>query len=393
MSHALISRSNDLSKLRDEGYEVDIQSNHLVIRNVPYVNNQCHVKRGLLVSTLDLNGDVTACPSTHQAFFVGEYPCDNNGQFLETIVNGKTQTNLGDDLIINYSFSSKPASGYQDYYHKMSTYIDILSGYARKIDPAVTAKTFGVIESKNTDSVFEYMDNASGRAGISAASAKLESERIAIIGLGGTGSYVLDLVAKTPVREVHLFDDDDFLQHNAFRSPGAASKEELRARYKKVEYLSERYGVMRRGIEAHAVRIDADNVGLLKGMTFVFVCIDNGAAKLPIIEYLEQEGISFIDVGIGIYFKEQDAKIGGHIRVTTSTGNKRACARQHIDFSEGGPNDIYGQNVQVADLNALNANLAVIKWKKLLGFYFDFDHEHHSTYTIDGNSLTNERHA
>jgi hypothetical protein len=37
-------------------------------------------------------------------------------------------------------------------------------------------------------------------------------------GLGGTGSYILDLVSKTPVNEILLFDSDDFLQHNAFRS-------------------------------------------------------------------------------------------------------------------------------------------------------------------------------
>lgn len=393
MSHSLISRSGDLSRLRDEGYEVDIQFNHLVVRNVPYVNSLRQIKRGLLVSTLDLNDDVTICPTTHQVFFTGQYPCDNNGRPLETIVIGQDRMTLGGGLAVDYSFSSKPRGGYQDYYHKMSTYVSILSGYVRKIDPKVTAKTFAVVESKDADSVFEYMDNASSRSGISAASAKLKSEKIAIIGLGGTGSYVLDLIAKTPVREIHLFDEDDFLQHNAFRSPGAASKEELRAGYKKVNYLFKRYGIMRRGIKAHAVRIDAGNVALLKGMTFVFICIDNGAAKLPIIEYLESEGISFIDAGIGIYFREQDSKIGGHIRVTTSTDEMRECARRHIDFSEGDPNNVYEQNVQVADLNALNANLAVIKWKKLLGFYFDFDNEHNSTYTIDGNSLTNERHT
>ena len=153
------------------------------------------------------------------------------------------------------------------------------------------------------------MDNASSRAGISAASAKLESEKIAIIGLGGTGSYVLDLIAKTPVKEIHLFDGDNLLQHNAFRSPSAASKEELRAGYRKVEYMSRHDGAMRRGIKAHPVRIDAENVSLIQGRTFVFVCIDNGAAKLPIIEYLESEDISFIDVGIGIYFNDRDARM------------------------------------------------------------------------------------
>jgi hypothetical protein len=52
-------------------------------------------------------------------------------------------------------------------------------------------------------------------------------------------------------------------------------------------------------------------------------------------------------------------------------------------------NGMCDSNIQVADLNAFNACLAVIKWKKLLGFCYDHDQEHHSLYTIDGNHLMN----
>lgn len=54
------------------------------------------------------------------------------------------------------------------------------------------------------------------RANINFINDKFKGMRIGIIGLGGTGSY-LDLVAKTPVDEILLFDDDEFLLHNAFR--------------------------------------------------------------------------------------------------------------------------------------------------------------------------------
>ena len=37
MSHSLISRSPDLKRLRDDGYEVDVQSDHLLMKHVPYV--------------------------------------------------------------------------------------------------------------------------------------------------------------------------------------------------------------------------------------------------------------------------------------------------------------------------------------------------------------------
>jgi hypothetical protein len=33
--------------------------------------------------------------------------------------------------------------------------------------------------------------------------------------------------------------------------------------------------------------------------------------------------------------------------------------------------------------------IAVIKWKKICGFYRDLEGEHHSTYTTDGNMLLN----
>ena len=46
-------------------------------------------------------------------------------------------------------------------------------------------------------------------------------------------------------------------------------------------------------------------------------------------------------------------------------------------------------NAQLAELNALNAALAVIKWKKVRGFYNDLMREFNSEYVIDGNKLIN----
>ena len=210
------------------------------------------------------------------------------------------------------------------------------------------------------------------------------------MGLGGTGSYVLDLVSKTPVKEIHLFDGDKFLQHNAFRSPSAPSIDELRALPQKVSYFADLYSKMRKGIIPHASYIDASNIDRLDGMDFVFLSLDKGGAKKLIIEKLEEFGIPFIDVGIGVNLI--DDALCGVIRVTTSTVEKcdRTSVKSRIPFSDGDDNNEYSRNIQIADLNALNAALAVIKWKKLFGFYVDLEKEHHSTYTIDGNILTNE---
>ncbi len=147
---------------------------------------------------------------------------------------------------------------------------------------------------------------------------------------------------------------------------------------------------MRRGIVPHDFHIDASNVGGLEGMDFVFLCVDNGEVKRPIIEKLEELGTPFVDLGMGIELV--DDQLQGIVRVTTSTAEKRDHVRnrKRIGLTGGDADGMYYRNIQIADLNSLNASLAVINWKKLFGFYRDFEHEHFSTYTVDGNLIINE---
>jgi hypothetical protein len=392
MSQQLINRSPDLKRLRDEGYDIEVRSGHLLMKHVPYVNSSKDIKFGTLVSTLSLASDVTTKPDTHVSYFAGDHPCHKNGTEIDKIKHQSVQKRLDSDLVIHHSFSSKPSAGYEDYYEKMTTYAAIISGPAQSIDPNVTAKTFPVIEAQDEDSVFNYIDTASSRAGINVVNRKLELGKIGIVGLGGTGSYVLDLVAKTPVREIHLFEGDKFSQHNAFRSPGAPSIDELRQTPQKVAYWKERYSRMHRYIVANDGYIDASNVDQLRGINFVFLCLDRGLAKKLIIDKLEEWGTPFIDVGMGVELV--DEALHGVLRITTSTVKKRehVRAKKRIPFSSGDGNDDYARNIQIADLNALNAALAVVKWKKLFGFYRDLEGEHYSTYTVDGNTLINEDH-
>ncbi len=392
MSLKPISHSTDLKKLCDEGYNLEIRSGYLLVKDVPYVNSRKEVKRGILVSKLILAGDVTARPDDHVAYFVGDHPCRADGKQIEQIKNSSQERNLAEGVVVQHTFSAKPKPSdfYADYYAKVTTYVAILSGPAQVIDPMITAKTFPVIEpgKENEETVFNYIDTASSRAEIHLVTKKLELGKIAIVGLGGTGSYVLDLVAKTPVKEIHLFDGDTFFQHNAFRSAGAPSIDDLKAKPRKVAYLKSLYSKMHRGIVDHAVYVETGNVEELQKMDFVFLCLDRGVAKKLIIEKLECFGLPFVDVGMGV--NVTDDSLGGILRITTSTWNQRDHVRNRISFSDGDGGNEYDRNIQIADLNALNAALAVIKWKKLLGFYRDLKYEHHSTYTIDGNLLTNE---
>jgi tRNA A37 threonylcarbamoyladenosine dehydratase len=391
MSQQPISLSPDLSRLRDEGYEIEIVSGHLVLHSVPYVNAKKEVRRGALVSELTLAADVAQKPSTHVVRFAGEFPCNKHGQPLDKINAGTARQKISDDLVVEHSFSSKPGpDGYADYFEKMSTYVAILESQAQAIDPHATARTWRVIENDDPDSVFNYIDTASSRAGITAVMKKIEGQKIAIVGGGGTGSYTLDLVAKTPAAEIHVYDKDKYLQHSAFRSPGAPSLPHLKTIPSKVEHLKGIYSNMHRKIFAHDTYVDASNVECLRGMDFVFLCLDAGSAKRVIVEKLEEFGIPFVDVGMGVELV--DDSLIGVLRVTTSTKAKRDHVRSknRITFTGDGHENLYSRNIQIAELNALNAALAVIKWKKLVGFYVDLEREHFSTYTLDGNKLINE---
>ena len=218
----------------------------------------------------------------------------------------------------------------------MTYYVRRLSHPAATIDPGATAQTFKVSAPTDDDSPFEYIDTASARSGITEMQRRLRGCRLGIIGIGGTGSYILDLLAKTPVKELHLFDDDVFLTHNAFRSPGSASIDELRSRPFKVEYFQKKYSVQKRNIVAHCERIDESNLDLLSDLDFVFVCLHSGNGKEPIVTHLEDWDIPFIDVGLGI--TSANGMLRGSIRTTASTSQMRKHVRQNARFSlEGEP--------------------------------------------------------
>lgn len=387
MSHPVISRSPGLQRLREEGYDIEIRADNLLVKQVPYVTADKVVARGILVSDLSTSGSTTTTPNTHVVYFVGSIPCDNHGRELDVIINQRGTFPVGGDLTASCTFSRKPAGGYPDYYEKMTSYVNMLLGYAQAIDPSVTAKLFPPIPTDEHESVFRYLDSASSRAQIGAITEKLKLGKVAIVGLGGTGSYILDLIAKTPIEQIHLYDCDTLYTHNAFRASGAASIAELDGAPKKVEYFQRKYDPLRRNIFAHPVHVDEGNIEELRDMAFVFLAMGTGASKKYIIKKLEEFGVPFIDTGMGVY--RATNSLAGIVRTTTSAPGHRRHVWERVSFADEA-DDEYEQNIQIADLNALNAVMAVIKWKKLFGFYTDLDKEYSSTYTIDGNHLLNE---
>ena len=370
MSSPLVSHSADLQRLHQEGYEIEIRSGYLLVKHVPFATSTGEVAFGTLISELSTSGTTTVTPQTHVALFAGGIPCDNQGNQLSKIINSTERNPLADGLTADCSFSSKPPEGYPDYHAKMTAYANMVSGWAQAIDPTVSARSLLPVPMTEDQSVFRYLDSASSRARISLITEKLALPKVAIVGLGGTGGYVLDLIAKTPIGEIHLYDGDTFYAHNAFRAPGAASPDDLDALPNKAEYFRDKYSAMRYKIFAHPVHVDESNVGELREMSFVFVTVDAGPGKKLIIEKLEEYDIPFIDTGMGVY--RTGDELAGILTVTASTPGHREHVRK------------------IADLNMLNAVFAVIKWKKLYHFYADGERELFTAYTIAANQLLND---
>ncbi len=391
MSQQLISHSEDLTRLVEDGYDLEIKAKkYLLVKSVPYVNSKREVMRGTLVVELDLAGLSTVAPSSHVAHFDGEHPCNTDGSEISEIKHQSNAKTLVDGLAIRHSFSAKPLPDgkYKDFYHKVVTYVALISAPAENVEPGVNARVRKAVEFSSEDSVFLYPDTTSDMTVMDAVNQTIRGQRIAIVGVGGTGAYVLDLIAKTPVGEIHLFDQDEFHNRNAFRSPGAASLEQVSTRKSKANHFAEVYSKMRHGVIAHSQMITSENLNELQGMNFVFLCLDDGPAKRPVIEYLQAQTTPFIDVGVGVNLV--DNRLLGQVRTTLVTQDHNAHVFDKVSTGEANVENEYSSNIQVAELNALNAALAVIKWKKHFGFYLDVEQEHNSTYQIDGNTIVNE---
>ena len=146
---------------------------------------------------------------------------------------------------------------------------------------------------------------------------------------------------------------------------------------------------MRWGIVPHSYYIDGNNVAELREMEFVFISMDGGENKKAIVESLIAWDVPFVDVGIGIQVVNE--MLTGTARTTTVTKDKNDHAQKRIPFSDGQANNDYSKNIQIAEMNSINAALAVLRWKKLFGVYLeDPGAEYNCSFSIPGNFILNE---
>lgn len=393
MFQRLVSHNPDFLKLVEKGYAIGFDSKgYLLVRDVSYLDNGLQLRWGAIATEMELIDGNRARQRNHQIFFDGSHPHGLNGQPISGLGGGAVNLPLSEgneDIVPKLAFSTKPGpQGYPDFFQKVETYVTIISGPAiAKYGSEANPYTFRVAKNVTPDPVFKFMDTMTTLAGIGDLAEKFSNDVIAIIGTGGTGSYILDLVAKTRVREIRLFDVDTFHVHNAYRSPGRLEQAELGKN--KAEMYIGRYENFRTGISAKPKFIDASSSEDLEGVTFAFVSVDKGTSRGGIFDLLLSKKIPYIDVGMGLNRKH--GPLGGMLRVThysAEHGDKvRAMGLAEMTDS---PNDEYRRNVQTAELNALNACLAVIKYKQIRGFYRQEGHDFHLLLGIEDLHIATE---
>lgn len=395
MLKTLASLNPDLKRLLEKGYALSIDSNHLVVRDIPYLDAQGALQWGALIGALIFEDQTKVRPSNHQFYFAGPRPYGLDGQPIRGLGGGEANLSLSEhcsDITVQQIFSHKLKErgqfrDYVDHYEKLECHVTMICGPVME-KFGVSPCTFRECEQGSEQSVFKLRDTLTSRAEITDLSRLFENDVIAIIGLGGSGAYVLDFMVKTPVREIRGFDSDEFYVHNAFRSPGRLDTEEgAELRHSKAQVYQARYENFRHGLDIKSMYIDETSAAVLEGVTFAFVAVDKGSARKTVLDLLIALNIPFVDVGMGL--KRVQNQISGTVRTTYFARDRGQAVREKRYVPESDPpEDVYKSNIQIAELNALNAALAVLRFKQVRGFYSGPALADHLLLTLDNLSLS-----
>lgn len=391
MFRKLVSRNDDIERLVRKGYAAAYDSGYLVIRDIPYLDQEGKLRIGAIVTKLEFIDQDKVVQQDHQILFAGGVPHQLDKSPIANLGGGPHQLALSErckDVVVERSFSNKPKESgkFADFFEKIESYVNIISGPAMVLHD-VTPYTFKANFESTDKGIFKFQDSLTSRAEITDLSAKFDNDVIAVFGLGGSGGYALDFLVKTPVKEIRAFDLDYFHVHNAFRSPGKLDPDELGK--SKAHVYEKRYENFRHGLRILPKYITADCVEDLEGVTFAFVCVDKGSSRAGIFDLLIEKRIPFIDVGMGLS-KKTDG-LGGMLRATYYPTNK-AAAMKRLNLAElqDTPEGIYGTNIQIAELNALNASLAIMLFKKLRGFYSSEEAILHMLFNVSDMKIVSE---
>lgn len=254
--------------------------------------------------------------------------------------------------------------------------------HALAVYTARVAGEVGVRDREQVERIFEFEIAGEDSRDMRNWRDRARGQRIGIVGLGGVGLWILDLMSKTDVREIRIWDGDEIEGRNLVRAPGWASQDAIGKN--KAEYFGEQYGRIRKGISIYGRYWRSDDPeDRFEGLDFVFVAVDKAEVRTALCEKLEEKRVPFIDVGMGI--ERREGRVRGSCQVFFS-GKDPARWRVGIPTAEGAGEQEYYE-LQLADLGALNAALAVGMWRRHIEQYESEKRDWLIRYPIENNDL------
>ncbi|KPC01912.1 tRNA cyclic N6-threonylcarbamoyladenosine(37) synthase TcdA [Pseudomonas syringae group genomosp. 3] len=128
--------------------------------------------------------------------------------------------------------------------------------------------------------------------------ARLRAAHVAIVGIGGVGSWAAEAMARSGVGEISLFDMDDVCVSNSNRQLHALDTNVGRS---KVEVMAERIRAINPDCVVHAVSdfVTRDTMAecITPDMDFVIDCIDSVNAKAALISWCKRRKIQMVTTG------------------------------------------------------------------------------------------------
>jgi tRNA A37 threonylcarbamoyladenosine dehydratase len=128
--------------------------------------------------------------------------------------------------------------------------------------------------------------------------ARLRGSRVAVIGIGGVGSWVVEALARSGIGAIAMYDLDHIAESNVNRQLPALEQSLGQA---KVVAMAQRVKAINSACEVEAVEafIEADNLQLITGAGFDYVidCIDSYRTKAALIADCRRYRIRLITIG------------------------------------------------------------------------------------------------
>lgn len=214
----------------------------------------------------------------------------------------------------------------------------------------------------------------------------IAATRVAIVGLGGLGSHLVQQLAYLGVRDFVLIDDDYVTGSNLNRLIGTGPEDAREGRHKVkvsvdlVEEIAPRANVQ----TLDDVFISKEGFGLLRTVDVVFGAVDNEMSRLVLNDFCQAHDISYLDAATDVDLRGPGAGYGGRVMVSNGGGGCLSCFglldQEALDVEQATEDElrdreeIYGVDAEALDargpsvvsVNGVVASLAVTEFMNLV---------------------------